>query len=142
MAHTPESQDPPKLDVADRITFPSRKTTFPLFADGLGDGWLQLLNLTLRCGTVKGTSEADRLAEVLNAVVTIELAAREEALPPFFDFATEDLEAWHRRFTSASAPRGADYSYFERLRSWPRPSGEAHRPEPTKRRCATKASRG
>ena len=31
----------------------------------LGDGWLQLLNLTLRCGTLKGTSEGDRLAEVL-----------------------------------------------------------------------------
>ena len=131
MAHTRESQGLPKLDAPERITFPSRKTTFPLFANEFGDGWLQLINLTLRCGTVKGTSEAERLAEVLNAVVTIELAAREEALPPFFDFTTDDLEAFHRRFTSTSDPRGADYSYAERLRSWPRSGGEAHGSEAT-----------
>ena len=93
MAHTQESPE--------RFTFPSRKTTFPLFANELGDGWLQLLNLMLRCGTVKGTSEGERLAEVLNAVVTLELAAREEALPPFFDLTTDQLEASQRRFTSA-----------------------------------------
>ncbi len=127
MAHTRESEDLPQPDSPERITFPSRKTTFPLFANELGDGWLQLLNLTLRCGTVKGTSEGDRLAEVLNAVVTIELTAREEALPPFFDFGVDDLDACSRRFTPASALRGADHSYVEE----PRSSGEAHGAEPT-----------
>jgi hypothetical protein len=80
-------------EAPERVTFPSRKTTFPLFAEELGDGWLQLLNLTLRCGTAKATSDGDRLAEVLNAVVTVELAGREEALPPFFDFTADQLEA-------------------------------------------------
>jgi hypothetical protein len=93
MAHTQESPE--------RITFPSRKTTFPLFASELGDAWLQLLNLTLRCGTARATSEGDRLAEVLNAVVSVELAAGEEELPSFFDLTADELEACHRRFTSA-----------------------------------------
>jgi hypothetical protein len=84
----------------ERITFPSRKTSFPLFARELGDAWLQLLNLTLRCGSVKTSSEGDRLAEVLNAVVSVELADREEALPPFLELTRAD----------------AEYSYAERLK--------------------------
>jgi thymidylate synthase len=122
------------LDVPERITFPSRKTTFPLFADEIGDGWLQLLNLTLRCGTVKATSEGDRLAEVLNAVVTVELAvqenSQEEALPSFFDFTADEFEASHRRFTSPSSSEDQSYSYAERLQSWPRSSQETDGPEP------------
>ena len=121
------------VDIPERITFPSRKTTFPLFAKELGDGWLQLLNLTLRCGTVKGTSEGDRLAEVLNAVVTVELAlkrTREEALPPFFDFTADEFEACNRRFTSPSGSEDADYTYAERLQSWPWSNQEADGPEP------------
>lgn len=109
------------VDIPERIAFPSRKTTFPVFAKELGDAWLQLLNLTLRCGTVKRTSEGDRLAEVLNAVVAVELDAREnkeEALPPFFDFTTDEFEACHRRFTSHSASEDVDYTYAERLKSW------------------------
>jgi hypothetical protein len=125
MAHTWESQCP------ERIAFPSRKTTFPLFAKELGDGWLQLLNLTLRCGTVKGTSDADRLAEVLNAVVTLELSGEEDPLPPFFDFTADEFEARHRRFTYSSVSEDADYSYGERLRSWPSADREADGSEPT-----------
>ena len=123
------------VDIPERVEFPSRKTTFPLFAKDLGDGWLQLLNLTLRCGTVKGASEADRLAEVLNAVVTLELAGKEEsqeeALPPFLDFTTDEFEACHRRFTSASGPEDADYTYAELLRSWPWCNQEDDGPKPT-----------
>jgi thymidylate synthase len=118
------------VDVPERIAFPSRKTTFPLFANDPGDGWLQLLNLTLRCGTVKGTSEGERLAEVLNAVVTVELAAREEALPPFFDFTADELDAWHRRFVSPSRSDDANYTYAERLRSWSRSDPESEGSEP------------
>jgi thymidylate synthase len=80
---------------------------------------------------VKGTSEADRLAEVLNAVVTVELGAREEESPPLFGLTTDEVEASHRRFTSASAPEAADYSYAERLRSWPGSDREADGSEAT-----------
>jgi len=117
------------VDVPERIAFPSRKTAFPLFAEDPGDGWLQLLNLTLRCGTLKGTSEGERLAEVLNAVVTVELTDREGAPPPFFDFSADELDAWHRRFVSPSGSDDADYTYAERLRSWPRSDPEPGRPE-------------
>jgi hypothetical protein len=117
-------------DIPERIAFPSRKTTFPLFAGELGDGWLQLLNLTLRCGTVKGTSEGERLAEVLNAVVSVELAGEEEAIPPFFDFTSDEFEASHRRFVSPSGSRDADYTYAQRLKSWPWCDREADGPEP------------
>jgi thymidylate synthase len=119
------------VDVPERVAFPSRKTTFPLFASELGDGWLQLLNLTLRCGTAKGTSEGERLAEVLNAVVTVELTDREGALPPFFDFTADEIDACHRRFASPSGSGDADYSYAERLRSWPRSDPEADGADPT-----------
>ncbi len=126
MAHTWESPEP--------ITFPSRKTTFPLFAKELGDGWLQLLNLTLRCGTVKGTSEGNRLAEVLNPVVTVELtgeaSGQEEALPPFFDFTADEFEASNRRFTSPSGAEDGGYTYAERLQCWPSSSQKADGPEP------------
>jgi thymidylate synthase len=121
----------PPVDVPERVAFPSRKTTFPLFASELGDGWLQLLNLTLRCGTAKGTSEGERLAEVLNAVVTVELTDREGALPPFFDFTADEIDACHRRFASPSGSGDADYSYAERLRSWPRSDPEADGADPT-----------
>jgi len=117
------------VDVPERIAFPSRKTTFPLFAEELGDAWLQLLNLTLRCGTVKEPEEGDRLAEVLNAVVTVPVPGREEALPPFFDFSSDEFEACHRRFTSALGRRDADYSYAERLRAWPWADRKADEPE-------------
>jgi hypothetical protein len=77
---------------------------------------------------VKGASESDRLAEVLNAVVTVELTDREEAFPPFFDFTAEEFEACHRRFTSPSGPEGADYSYAERLQGRPSSDREANGP--------------
>jgi thymidylate synthase len=119
------------VEIPERVAFPSRKTTFPLFARELGDGWLQLLNLTLRCGTVKRASEGDRLAEVLNAVVTVELAGEEEGLPPVFDFTTDEFEACHRRFTSPSESEDVDYTYAGRLRSWPWSDQEASAPEST-----------
>jgi thymidylate synthase len=90
-----------------------------MFAKQLGDGWLQLLNLTMRCGTPKGTREGDRLAEVLNAVLTVELASEEEALPPFFDFDNDDFEVHYRHFMSASRSEHADYTYGGRLQDWP-----------------------
>ena len=51
-----------------QTTFPSRKTVFPLFAEEVGNGWLQLINLVTHCGTVKGTRSGDRLTEVLGEV--------------------------------------------------------------------------
>jgi thymidylate synthase len=119
------------MDVLERTALPSRKTTFPLFAKELGDAWLQLLNLTLRCGTAKGASESERVAEVLNAVVTVELTDQEEALPPFFDFTPDEFETCHQRFTSPSSSGDSEYTYAERLKSWPRSSQEASGPQPT-----------
>ncbi|MCK4362885.1 MAG: hypothetical protein KAW13_06340 [Dehalococcoidia bacterium] len=100
------------------VTFPSRKTTFPISAEEVGDGWLQLLNLIVHCGTVKGTRKGDRLTEVLNAVVTIKLASDEGTIPPCFDFGTEELEAYYRHFSSLSRPEEVDYTYGERLQNW------------------------
>jgi hypothetical protein len=80
-----------------RITFPSRKTSFPIFTADIADGWLQLLNLTFHCGTEKAAEEGGRLAEVLNAVVTVERSDEAEALAPYLDLDPDDLEAHHRR---------------------------------------------
>lgn len=100
------------------VTFPSRKTTFPILAEEVGDGWLQLLNLIMHCGTVKGTRKGDRLTEVLNAVVTIKLTSDEGTIPPCFDFGTEELEVYYRHFSSLSRPEEVDYTYGERLQNW------------------------
>ncbi len=86
-------------------TFPSRKTTFTLFAEDMGDGWLQLLNLIMHCGTVKSTRKGERLTEVLNAIVTIKLAAEEE-LPACFDIGTEKLEVYYKRSFPISSVQG------------------------------------
>ena len=100
------------------VTFPSRKTTFPISAEEVGDGWLQLLNLIMHCGTVKGTRKGDRLTEVLNAVVTIKLASDEGTIPPCFDFGTDEFEVYYRHFSSLSRPEEVDYTYGERLQNW------------------------
>ena len=105
-------------NIPQQTTFPSRKTVFPLFASEVGDGWLQLINLVTHCGTVKGTRSGDRLAEVLNAVVTIKLASTEGAIPPCFDFGADEFEAYYRHFISSSPPEDVDYTYGERLQNW------------------------
>jgi thymidylate synthase len=107
MNHTPQ-----------QTTFPSRKTVFPLFASEVGDGWLQLINLVTHCGTVKGTSSGDRLAEILNAVLTTKLKNEEEVIPPCFDFGADEFEAYYRHFISSSPPKDVDYTYGERLQNW------------------------
>ncbi len=66
----------------------------------MGDSWLQLLNLVLKIGIEKGTADGQRVAEALNAVVTIETPQLEdgkpeekrEVFPGFFDFNHEDFE--------------------------------------------------
>jgi len=91
---------PAAIAIPERKRFPSRQTTFPLFAGDVGDGWLQLLNLVLRIGTDKTTARGERIAETLNAVATIELSDEEEEVAPFLDFAGDDLDAHHRRFVA------------------------------------------
>jgi thymidylate synthase len=110
----------PPVVIPEQTTFPSRKTTFPIFAEEVGDGWLQLLNLIMHCGTVKGTGKGDRLAEILNAVVTVKLAGGEGTLPLCFDFGIEEFEAYYRHFMSSSCPKDVNYTCGERLqnRSW------------------------
>jgi thymidylate synthase len=99
-------------------TFPSRKTTFPLFAEDVGDGWLQLLNLIMHCGTVKGTRKGERLAEILNSVVTVKLAEEEGPPIPCFDCSADEFEAHYQHFSSPSCPEGIDYTCGERLQRW------------------------
>jgi len=108
----------PPVVIPQQTTFPSRKTSFPILAEDVGDGWLQLLNLIMHCGTVKGTGKGDQLTEVLNAVVTIKLASEEGTLPPCFDFSTGEFEVYYRHFSSLSRPDDVDYTYGERLQNW------------------------
>jgi hypothetical protein len=98
-------------------TFPSRKTTFPLFAEEVGGGWLQLLNLVMHCGTVKGAGKGGRLTEILNAIVTVKLTS-DEVLPPCFDIGINEFEAYYRRSFSLPSPKGVDYTCGGRLRDW------------------------
>jgi thymidylate synthase len=121
----------PPLSIPKRVVCPSRRTTFPMFAKELGDGWLQLLNLTMRCGTLKCTSEDDRLAEVLNAVLTVELDSQDEAIPTFFDFHDAQFEVYYRYFMSPSRSEHSDYTYGERLQDWPCLNGKTDRLENT-----------
>jgi len=118
MNHTPQ-----------QTTFPSRKTVFPLIASEVGDGWLQLINLVTHCGTVKGTKSGDRLAEVLNAVVTVKLASTEGTIPPCFDFGADEFEAYYEHFISSSPPQDVDYTYGERLQNWSWFNQESNRME-------------
>ena len=108
----------PNPVVPERKVFPSRKTTFPIFSNDVGDAWLQLLNLTLRIGTPKRQADGERMAEALNAVVTVELPAEEEEFPPFLDFNRDDLDRFYRRFESPSSSQASRQDYGGRLRDW------------------------
>ncbi len=118
--YLPQEREPrsfPPVVIPEQTTFPSRKTTFALFAEEAGDGWLQLLNLVMHCGTLKDTEKGDRLTAVLNAVVTIKLSDEEEPLA-CFDFGADEFEAYYRHFISPSRPEDVDYTYGERLQNW------------------------
>ena len=85
--------------IPERKIFLSRKTTFPIFGSDVGDSWLQLLNLALRIGAEKQTTDGERLAEALNAVVTIEPPVLEDGekkkegeFPDFLDFNRNDFD--------------------------------------------------
>jgi thymidylate synthase len=93
-----ESRAFPNPPISERTPFLSRKTSFPIFSSDVGDGWLQLMNLVLRIGTEKQTSGGERIAEALNAIVTIETPVLEdgalqvEGFPDFFDFNSDDFD--------------------------------------------------
>jgi len=108
-----ELQTLPNPEIPERKIFHSRKSTFPIFASGVGDGWLQLLNLALRIGAEKQTANGERMAEALNAVVTIEPPTLEDGgkqleaeFPDFLDFNQDEFD---RRYFPC---------YDERLRDW------------------------
>jgi thymidylate synthase len=124
-----EARSFPPIDIPQQTTFPSRKTSFPIVAEELGDGWLQLLNLIMHCGMVKGTSNGDQLSEVLNAIVTIKLIDVEETLPPCFDFNTKEFESYDRHSISLSRPEDIEYTCGERLQSWSWFNQETNRTE-------------
>ena len=83
--------------IPERAIFLSRKTTFPIFSSDVGDSWLQLLNLVLKIGTNKQTANGERIAEALNAVVTIETPVLEDGeaevpqFPDYLDFNEDDF---------------------------------------------------
>jgi len=120
----------PDPGVARRKVFLSRTTSFPIFTSDVADGWLQLLNLTLRIGTAKESADGEGLAEALNAVVTIETPVLEdgeaegrEEFPDFLDFTGDDFE---RRYVPRAGERLRDWggvdqlaAACDRLRQWP-----------------------
>ncbi len=95
-----EPRSLPSPQIPRRKVFHSRHTTFPIFSSDVGDSWLQLLNLALKIGTEKQTADGRRIAEALNAVVTIEtpeledggLQKKEEVFPGYFDFNRDDFD--------------------------------------------------
>lgn len=95
-----ERQSLPDPKISERKVFHSRRTTFPMFASDVGDGWLQLLNLVLKIGAEKKVPTGERIAEALNAVVTIEVPEledgeplkKEEVFPEYFHFNSDDFE--------------------------------------------------
>jgi thymidylate synthase len=108
-----ESRDLPSPEIPERTIFHSRKSTFPIFASGVGDGWLQLLNLALRIGEEKRTIHGERMAEALNAIVTIESPTLEdggkqveEEFPDFLDFDQAEFDRLYVPY------------YEEHLRDW------------------------
>ncbi len=70
----------PESKIPTRKVFLSRKTSFPVFSQDVGDAWLQLLNLALKIGSDKETRDGERFAEVLNTVVTVGLPVVAEDL--------------------------------------------------------------
>jgi hypothetical protein len=105
-----------------RTVFLSRKTTFPIFSSDVGDSWLQLLNLALRIGTEKQTGDGERMAEALNAVVTVELPAEEPEFPAFLEFNRDDFDRFYRWFEAPPPSResrpGSIHHDREDLHDW------------------------
>ena len=130
-AHEPNAQPLPNPVIPERSVFLSRKTTYPIFSSGAGDSWLQLLNLTLRIGTDKQTSAGERIAEALNAVITIETPVLEDgehdgaldAFPHFLDVNEDDFDRFYSTYAAAclSVHHGADQleAVCDRLRKSP-----------------------
>jgi hypothetical protein len=115
LARERQARTIPNAEPPERTVFPSRKTTFPIFSSDAGDAWLQLLNLVLRIGTEKVASAGDRLAEALNAVVTIELRGEASEPAPFLEFNGDDFERYYRRFSAPTASEEARHACGERL---------------------------
>jgi hypothetical protein len=103
--------------IPERKVFHSRKTSFPIFSQDVGDSWLQLLNLTLRIGS-DGDTPAGHAAQALNTMVTIGLPVIAEDLevevePPvdFPDYFEFDRDEFERHYAGLNSPP------FERLKN-------------------------
>jgi thymidylate synthase len=109
-----EPRSLPNPQISERKVYHSRQTTFPIFSSDVGDSWLQLLNLALKIGTEKETADGQRIAEALNAVITIEKPEledgkpqkKEEVFPDLFDFNRDDFDRLYL------------LNYEKRLRDW------------------------
>lgn len=115
LAPEPGARSAEEIAIPERTTFLSRKTTFPIFSTDVGDGWLQLLNLVMRIGTEKKSVEEDRLAEALNAIVTIELSDTVSEQPTFFDFNGDDFDRYYQRSTSQPSSEQGRHAGHSRL---------------------------
>jgi len=119
LAALPREREPrplPNPVIPRRKVFLSRKTSFPIFSNDVADSWLQLLNLAMRIGSDKHSADGERIAEALNAVVTIGLPVIAEDLerqqvpesgefPSYLDFDRDDFERYYRSFAK-SPPSG------------------------------------
>jgi thymidylate synthase len=102
LSATREPRALPNPGIPERKVFLSRKTSFPIFSSDVSDSWLQLLNLTFRIGSEKQSSNGERTAEALNAIVTIGTPLLEdgedktrEDFADFLDFTQEDFERFY-----------------------------------------------
>ncbi len=113
----------PPVEISERLQLPSRGTLFPIAAESVGEGWLHVLNAVMSCGETKGTRKGDRLKEIVNTAVVIDprYLPDDPVEAPFFDFSREGFESYWGDFIARQKPSGQDYSYGERMQSWPMP---------------------
>lgn len=86
---------------SERKKFSSRLTTFPIYAESIGDAWLQLLNLVLRVGFEKKFENSSRVAESLNVILTIEQVGNENDFYKFFGFSADAVQRRLKKIESA-----------------------------------------
>jgi hypothetical protein len=108
-----EASRPAEAEIPERKVFLSRKTSFPIFSNDAGDSWLQLLNLVLKVGVEKRLAHGERVAESLNAIVTVGLPVIAEDLevetpevvefPAYLAFGREEFERYYQGFEGAVA---------------------------------------
>lgn len=108
----------PPVPIAERSVLSPRSAPIFIRASSPKDGWLQLLNGVMRCGTVKTTRKKEKIANYFEIVVSFP-APEEEVIDECFDFTKNDLDAYYDSFLSSDPPpEGIDYRYGQRIQNW------------------------